>query len=339
MNQNLDKAVHDAMAAGAAVRGTTSPNPPVGAVILNDAGETVGVGATQPVGGAHAEVMALQAAGEAARGGTAVVTLEPCDHTGNTGPCTQALIDAGIKHVFYLHADPNPDAAGGADTLRAAGVEVTQLEVPHGVEDALIPWLSALRWGRPHVTLKFAQTLDGFTAAVDGSSKWITGERAREWVHQDRSHRDAIVIGTGTALADNPSLTARRPDGELFDAQPRRVVIGKRDVSAGPATENLQNLGFEQYHSIEEALGVLYDSGARDILVEGGAGLASAFINAGYVDLIQAYIAPVLLGEGRSVLAHPLAQTLNDAPRFRRVRALELGDDILVEYVHAPEES
>ena len=318
----LSAALSRAMAAGAEVRGTTSPTPPVGAVIVSTAGDIVGVGATQPVGGAHAEVMALREAGDRARGATAVVTLEPCAHTGRTGPCAQALIDAGVARVYYLHADPTPQAAGGARVLAEAGVDVAKLEKPPHADDALVPWLFAMKARRPHVTLKFAQTLDGFTAAADGSSQWITGEGARDWVHADRAHRDAIIVGTGTALADNPSLTARFSDGSLREHQPRRVVIGKRDLeSAGDAASNLREL-YE-----------LYASGARDVLVEGGAGLASSFLKADLVDAISAYIAPLLLGEGRGVLAHPVTQTLAGATRFQRVGMKALGDDVLIEYV------
>ncbi|WP_136141231.1 bifunctional diaminohydroxyphosphoribosylaminopyrimidine deaminase/5-amino-6-(5-phosphoribosylamino)uracil reductase RibD [Corynebacterium endometrii] len=331
-------ALHRAMRAGANVRGTTSPNPPVGAVILSADGEVVAVGATQPTGGAHAEIKALEAAGEAARGGSAVVTLEPCNHTGRTGPCVEGLISAGIGAVFYLHDDPNPEAAGGAAYLRDKGVRVEKLSLdgPAGVGaplDVLIPWLVAVSSQRPHVTVKFAQTLDGFTAAPDGSSQWITGEIARNYAHEDRAHRDAILIGTGTALADNPSLTARYPDGSLREHQPRRVVIGSRDLQAtGEASRNLRDLGYDQYETIEEALAQLYEEGARDVLVEGGAGLASSFFKLGYVDAIQAYISPTLFGEGRGVLAHPLAENINDAPRFRRLRSIELGEDMLIEY-------
>lgn len=319
------------METGEQVRGTTSPNPPVGAVILDSAGQVVGVGATQPPGGPHAEVMALRDAGDKARGGTAVVTLEPCNHTGRTGPCAQALIDASVAAVYYLHADPTPRAGGGSTTLRQAGITVGQLSAPEERADALEPWLGAVKLGRPHVTLKFAQSLDGFTAAVDGSSQWITGKQAREHVHRDRTQRDAILIGTGTALADNPSLTARFPDGSLRPQQPRRVVIGSRDVSQGGKT-NLERLGFEHYASPQEALAQLYATGARDILVEGGAGLATSFMELGYVDRIQAYIGNIILGEGRGVLISAVASNLARAPRWWRCAVTELGEDLLVEY-------
>ncbi|WP_408930965.1 bifunctional diaminohydroxyphosphoribosylaminopyrimidine deaminase/5-amino-6-(5-phosphoribosylamino)uracil reductase RibD [Corynebacterium axilliensis] len=321
------------MEAGRSAAGTTSPNPPVGAVILDAAGTVAGVGATQPPGGPHAEVMALQAAGSRARGGTAVVTLEPCNHTGRTGPCAQALIAAGVAAVYYLHPDPTPQAGGGSATLSQAGVTVGQLEAQANTADCLVPWLTAVELGRPHVTLKFAQSIDGFTTAVDGTSQWITGPQAREHVHEDRARRDAILIGTGTALADNPSLTARYPDATLRAHQPRRVVIGSRDVSAMP---NLARLGFEQYATPAEALHELYASGARDVLVEGGAGLAGSMLEQGDVDWIQAYVGNVLVGDGRGVLdrslAATLAPTLAQAPRWRRRTVVGLGDDVLVEY-------
>ncbi|MEE2035378.1 bifunctional diaminohydroxyphosphoribosylaminopyrimidine deaminase/5-amino-6-(5-phosphoribosylamino)uracil reductase RibD, partial [Rhodococcus chondri] len=212
----LAEALQFALDASEAVRGTTSPNPPVGAVILDTSGRIAGVGATAPPGGPHAEVRALAAAGERARGGTAVVTLEPCNHTGRTGPCTRALIDAGIATVYYAVPDPNPVAGGGSEALRAAGLTVHAglgaEAVSHG---PLRAWLHRQRTGRPHVTWKYAAGLDGRSAAVDGTSQWISGPESRARVHDHRSRLDAIIVGTGTVLADDPWLTARLPDGDL----------------------------------------------------------------------------------------------------------------------------
>lgn len=328
MPHNLDRTIATAVAAGDAVHGTTSPNPPVGAAILDAFGNLVGVGGTRPAGGAHAEIVALNAAGERARGGIAVVTLEPCNHTGRTGPCAPALLDAGIDAVYYLNPDPNPTASGGADFLRAHGVHVAHVAAR---TPALEPWLTAMRLGRPHVTLKFAQSLDGFTAAVDGSSQWITSAAARAHVHRDRLRRDAIIIGTGTALADDPSLTARDQHGTAHPAasQPRRVVVGTRDITE--QAHNLVRLGFEQYDDIDSALAALWESGSRDVLVEGGAALAGAFLRADRVDAIRAYIAPLLLGEGRSVLTGGLAQTLAEGARFIRTDHYAVGDDIVLD--------
>lgn len=337
------------------VRGTTSPNPPVGAAIISTAGELVGVGATEPPGGRHAEIVALDHAGEAARGAHVVVTLEPCNHQGRTGPCSQALINAEVASVHYVHADPNVIASGGAQKLREAGIAVHHLgsryaaytaktaadcssatssvAEPYAV-DELVPWLRATAMGRVHITAKIAQSIDGFSAAVDGTSQWITGAPARQRVHRDRSTRDAIIIGTGTALADNPSLTARylSRDGEisLYEHQPRRIVIGSSDLSG---CSNLQRLGFQQFRDIPTALTALWEDGCRDVLVEGGPRLLSSFFAAGYVDAVQAYVAPLLLGQGRSVLASALGESLADGMRLELSHVEKLGDDLLLTLV------
>lgn len=323
MTQELG-AISAAIAAGESVRGTTSPNPPVGCALVSASGELIATGATSPAGGPHAEINALRQAGARARGATAVVTLEPCNHTGRTGPCARALVEAGVKRVVYFTADPNEAAAGGAAYLRDHGVEVDFQPVRVA---ALQPWLRSVRHGRPSVTLKFASTLDGFTAAADGTSKWITGEAAREQVHEDRAKIDAIIVGTGTAIADDPSLTARFPDGTLRQHQPRRVVIGSREVPDG----NLSRLGYEQYATPHEALDALWDTGARDVLVEGGATLAASFLELDLVDAVQAYIAPALLGAGRGVLDRAIAGTIADAYRFRTTAVRPVGDDVFIE--------
>nr|WP_083428391.1 bifunctional diaminohydroxyphosphoribosylaminopyrimidine deaminase/5-amino-6-(5-phosphoribosylamino)uracil reductase RibD [Corynebacterium sp. NML140438] len=316
--------IEAAIAAGDSVRGTTGPNPPVGCALYDSDGRLITTGATAPAGGPHAEVQALRGAGREARGATAVVTLEPCNHVGKTGPCTEALIAAGVSKVVYLTSDPNPVASGGAERLQAAGIDV-RFE-PHRV-DALQPWISSVRHHRVSVTAKFAMTLDGFTAAIDGSSQWITGTAARQFVHRDRAHRDAIIVGTGTAIADNPSLTARRADGTLYPHQPRRVVVGTREVPAG----NLTRLGFLQYPSPEAACDALWALGARDVLVEGGASLLRSFISSGVVDRVQAYIAPKLLGQGRSVLDAAVARTIGDAFEYKISDVRRLGEDVLIE--------
>lgn len=324
MMRDLSGAIFAAVEAGESVRGTTSPNPPVGCVLLDASGSVIATGATSPAGGPHAEVNALRMAGARARGGTAVVTLEPCNHTGRTGPCSHALVQAGVAKVVYLTPDPFAPAAGGADYLRANGVDVVLEQVRVA---ALQPWLRSVYHGRPSVTLKFAATVDGFTAAVDGTSQWITGGEARKRVHEDRTKRDAIIVGTGTAIADNPSLTARLPDGTLYDREPRRVVVGSRRVPTG----NLTLLGFEQYSTPEAALAGLWDAGARDVLVEGGASLAAGFLELDLVDAVQAYIAPALLGAGRGVLDRAIASTISEARRFRTTYVEQVGQDVLME--------
>ncbi|WP_414119744.1 bifunctional diaminohydroxyphosphoribosylaminopyrimidine deaminase/5-amino-6-(5-phosphoribosylamino)uracil reductase RibD [Corynebacterium nuruki] len=330
----LREVVARADAAGQAVRGTTSPNPPVGAVILDTAGEVVGVGATSPVGGPHAEVNALAAAGERARGGTAVVTLEPCNHTGRTGPCSEALLAAGIAEVVYVFADPGAAAGGGGDRLRRAGVTVTGPLVTASTDLAGVPqfsvepWLAAQQLGRPHVTLKYAGTLDGFAAATDGTSQWITGEAARARVHLDRSRRDAILVGTGTVRADNPRLTARRPDGGLYDHQPVRVVVGRTGVPADAAV--LPALRYRD-EGLPEVLADLWDRGMVDLLVEGGPHVAASFIAADLVDAVDAYTAPALLGAGIPVVAPGphMSTTMAGIRRFTLRSVEALGGDVV----------
>lgn len=315
------------------VRGTTSPNPPVGAVVLDRGGIIAGVGGTAPVGGAHAEVTALRAAGDRARGGTAVVTLEPCDHTGRTGPCTRALLDAGIARVVYAVSDPNPRAAGGADTLRAAGVDVVAgVGADLVARGPLRAWLHRQRTGRAHVTWKFAAGLDGRSAAADGTSAWITGPDARARVHAERAKLDAIVVGTGTVLADDPHLTARHPDGSLVDRQPLRVVVGLRKI---PSTARVLDDAAEtvvlRTRDPHEVLAALADR--PDVLLEGGPHLAGAFLAAGLVDRIQAYLAPVLLGAGVAAVQDAGVHTIAQALRFERESVETVGPDLLLTLV------
>lgn len=334
LGELLAEAVLQADAAGQQVRGTTSPNPPVGAVILDASGTVVGVGATSPPGGAHAEVNALTEAGERARGGTAVVTLEPCNHTGRTGPCSHALLDAGIARVVHVFADPGKVEGGGAEYLRDHGVQVLgpvldPTDMPTGVPVFSVePWLTAQRLGRPHVTLKYAATMDGFAAATDGTSQWITGEQARTRVHLDRSRRDAIIVGTGTVTADNPRLTARRTDGSLYDHQPMRVVVGTSALAQDAAIRPAVHL---PTRDLQEVLHQLADRGVVDVLVEGGPHLAAAFIDAGLVDAVEAYTAPALLGAGLPAVAPATgaSTTMEGIHRFTLRSAETIGEDIL----------
>jgi diaminohydroxyphosphoribosylaminopyrimidine deaminase/5-amino-6-(5-phosphoribosylamino)uracil reductase len=204
-----------------AALGTTSPNPPVGAVVLDVDGRVVGEGWTRPPGGPHAEIVALRQAGDRARGGTAVVTLEPCRHTGRTGPCTSALLEAGVARVVYACPDPGAEAGGGAEVLQRAGVEVDRTATADVALGPLEAWLTSRRTGRPFVTWKLAATLDGRSAAADGTSRWITGEVSRADVHRLRGEVDAVVAGVGTVMADDPALTTRPDPGH----QPLRVVV------------------------------------------------------------------------------------------------------------------
>ncbi len=324
----------DAMAvaieASESARGISTPNPAVGAVILDAGGTVVGVGSTRPPGGPHAEIVALAEAGNRARGGTAVVTLEPCNHTGRTGPCSQALIEAGIATVVYAVADPNPLASGGAATLRGAGVRVEQgigeREVRQG---PLRAWLHKQRTGRPHVTWKYAATLDGRSAAADGTSQWITGPEARAHVHSERAKLDAIVVGTGTVLADDPRLTARRPDGSLAPHQPVRVVVGSRQIPATAAIRGSEAptvfLDTHDPTAVIEALGE-----HTDVQIEGGPTLAGAFLAAGLIDRVVAYVAPAVLGTGPAAVENAGIGTIADAIRFRTETVTMIGNDILI---------
>lgn len=310
------------------------PNPRVGAVLLRPDGTTIGEGWHRGAGTPHAEVAALAdaaAQGHDTRGATAVVTLEPCNHTGRTGPCSVALLAAGVARVVASVADPNPVAAGGAQRLRAGGVDVVLGVLEDEGRALLGPWLPAVRHGRPFVTLKLAVTLDGRVAAADGTSRWITSDVARRHAHELRSQVDAIVVGTGTALADDPELTARTADGALVEHQPMRVVVGLRDLPAaarlhGPGGPLLQ----VRTHEPAEVLQALAGREVRHALVEGGPVLAAAFLRAGLVDEVHAYVAPVLLGAGRVAVADLGVTTIDEALRLDPVHVQPLGPDVLV---------
>jgi diaminohydroxyphosphoribosylaminopyrimidine deaminase/5-amino-6-(5-phosphoribosylamino)uracil reductase len=316
-----------------AVKGTTYPNPPVGAVILDAAGRVVGVGGTQPPGGAHAEVMALQQAGRSAAGGTVVVTLEPCNHQGRTGPCVDALLQAGVAGVVYAVSDPNPVASGGAARLAAAGVQVQSGLMAEEVAGApLREWLHRQRTGRPHVTWKFAASVDGRSAAADGSSQWITGEDARADVHRHRGAADAIVVGTGTVLADDPTLTARLADGSLAPRQPLRVVVGEREISSESRVLNDDSrtmvIRTRDPHEVLRAL-----SDRTDVILEGGPTLAGAFIRAGLVDRILAYLAPTLLGGPIAAIDDVGVANIGQAQRWRFDGIATIGADVRLSLV------
>lgn len=331
----LVAAMHRAVAEAERARGTTSPNPPVGCVVLDAAGATAGVGATAPPGGPHAEVVALREAGERARGGTAVVTLEPCAHQGRTPPCTETLLAAGISAVHYAVADPHPAGSGGAERLRGAGVVVTEGLLAEQVRlGPLRAWLHRIRTGRPHVTWKVAATLDGRVAAADGSSRWISSADSRADVHRLRAAVDAIVAGTGTVLADDPQLTARDAGGALAARQPVRVVVGARSVPAGARA--LDSAAPTVRLADRDPLAVLGQLASRDVvdvLLEGGPTLAGAFVAAGCVDRILAYVAPALLGAGPAALRGAGTETMDDILRLRIEEVSMSGPDIRISAV------
>jgi diaminohydroxyphosphoribosylaminopyrimidine deaminase/5-amino-6-(5-phosphoribosylamino)uracil reductase len=324
---------HDAMrrALEVAVRGPRGINPQVGAVILSPAGVVLAEGWHRGAGTPHAEVDALsKLAPDAARGATAVVTLEPCNHTGRTGPCSEALLDAGVARVIYALPDPGDDSSGGADRLRSAGVDVEAGLCEADAAALLHSWLTVQRLGRPHITVKWAQSLDGRAAASDGSSQWITGSVARADVHRRRALADAIVVGTGTVLADDPSLTARAEDGTLFEHQPRPVVIGERAVPAGAALHQHPQPLLQFGRDLPAAIAALRGAGVHRVFVEGGPTLASAFLAAGLADEVLAYIAPVLLGGDRLALSDIGVTTIGQAKRLAVASIERLGDDLLM---------
>ena len=317
------------------VKGGTYPNPPVGAVILDRHGEVAGVGATQPAGGAHAEVVALRRAGEHALGGTAVVTLEPCNHYGRTPPCVDALVAAGVSRVAYAVTDPNPEAAGGASRLVESGVAVEAGVLADVVAGGpLREWLHKQRTGLPHVTWKFATSVDGRSAAADGTSQWITSEAARADVHLRRARADAIIVGTGTVFVDDPLLTARLPDGTLAERQPLRVVVGEREISSEAKVLNDDSrtmvIRTRDPHEVVKAL-----SDRTDVLLEGGPTLAGAFLRAGVIDRIIAYVAPILLGGPITAIDDVGVLSIAHAQRWRFDGIEPIGPDVLLSLVPA----
>lgn len=325
-----DSEAMDRAVALASLSPAHGPNPRVGAVLVGSKGIVLGEGYHKGAGTPHAEVAAIAdaaARGASLHGATAFVTLEPCNHTGRTGPCTEALLNAGISRVLYAVPDPNPHASGGAQTL--ANARVMTAHAPHAGALALNErWLRAMREQRPYVIAKWAQTLDGYTAAADGSSFWITGESARDHVHHVRATVDAIVVGTGTVLADDPLLSAR-PGGVEQGHQPLRVVVGLR-TTEGKAVWRDANAIRVPSHEPAAILDELWSREVRTVIVEGGATVVSAFIASGLVDELNVYIAPALLGAGIRAVAGLGIETMSHALRAERAESLSLGVDTLV---------
>jgi diaminohydroxyphosphoribosylaminopyrimidine deaminase/5-amino-6-(5-phosphoribosylamino)uracil reductase len=312
-----------ALELAASVRGSTSPNPWVGCV-LEAADGRVFEGATAPPGGPHAEAAALALAGDAAAGSTVWVTLEPCAHHGRTPPCADALIDAGVRRVVVAIEDPDGNVAGrGIDRLRAAGVEVEVGVSGDRARELLAPYLKHRTTGRPWVVLKLASSLDGRTAAPDGTSQWITGDAARADAHRLRAASDAVMVGAGTVRADDPSLTVRHIDGP----DPVRVVLGTAPIDA-KVHPCLELTG-----KPDEILDELGARGVLQVLIEGGATVAGEFHRAGVVDRYVLYLAPALFGgdDARPLLAGPAAATIEDVWRGRIVSVTPLGDDLRIE--------
>lgn len=314
-----------AAAVGREARHTARPNPWVGAVVADERGTVLASAATEPPGERHAEVVALDAAGPAARGATLYVTLEPCAHTGRTPPCTTRVLASGVARVVVGVLDPDHRVSGrGVRDLRAAGMQVDVGTGASEVRDDLAPYLHHRTTGRPLVVLKWAATLDGRTAAADGSSKWVTSEAARLDAHQLRADSDAVLVGAGTVRRDDPSLTVRL-DG--FDRQPLRVVLGH-----AAATAKVQPC-LEFQGDLVSMLEDLGERGVLQLLVEGGARVAHDFVAARLVDRYVAYVAPALLGgdDGSPVLAGVGAPSIAEALRGRFVSVTRVGEDLRVE--------
>lgn len=327
-------------------------NPQVGCVILDPDSRIVAEGWHRGAGTPHAETDALRHLPEAWRARaselTAVVTLEPCNHTGRTGPCAEALIAAGLGAVAYGLDDPGDASAGGAERLRRAGIQVTGGVLRDEIRGFLGTWLNRheqqppLTRRRPSITVKWAQTLDGRAAAADGSSQWITGAEARADVHAARAAHDAILVGTGTLLIDDPTLTARRPDGGLLVSaaeQPVPVVLGRREIPhdakilAHPAlaAHGLDAPIHLSGHTLSADLESLAEHGIRSVFVEGGPTIVSALLRDGLVDRLRIYVAPALLGGPRLALSDIGVDSIGGILRLTEISRTRLGADTVIE--------
>ena len=348
-------------------RGRTAPNPSVGCVLVK-AGRLVARGWTQPGGRPHAEAVALAAAGEAARGCTAYVSLEPCAHVGQTPPCAKALIEARVARVVIAAGDPDPRVDGnGARMLREAGIEVCEGICQEAAEDGLAGFLGRVRRGLPRVTLKLATSLDGRIATRTGESKWITGEASRRMVHGLRARHDVILTGVGTVLADDPMLNCRLPG--MVVRSPARVVldsnlrtpissalvasardiktmiIAASDASSGSVAA-LANRGVEVIPSSRteegkvaprEVLKALGERGTTSVFIESGSGIATSFLAADLVDELIWFRAPILIGgDGKPAIEGLGIDTLVLASGFRRVDAWPVGEDVVETYRRRP---
>jgi diaminohydroxyphosphoribosylaminopyrimidine deaminase/5-amino-6-(5-phosphoribosylamino)uracil reductase len=304
-------------------------NPQVGCVLLDDSGAIVAEGWHRGAGTPHAEVDALSKVADA-RGLTAVVTLEPCNHTGRTGPCAVALIDASVRRVVYSVTDPGDASSGGASTLRDAGVEVIGGVLVDEGTRLLERWLTANRLGRPWVTAKWGSSLDGRIAASDGTSQWITSVEARNHIHELRAAHDAIAVGTGTAIADNPSLTARTATGDLFPHQPIPVVIGTRPLPSGSTLAAHPRGLITESGELGGILERLFATGIRSLFLEGGPTLTNAFIREGLVDEYVVCLGPMLLGGSRTATGDLGIDTLADARRLTIIDTIAYGDSVVI---------
>ena len=302
-------------------QGVRGSNPLVGAVLLDRHERVIATGCHRGAGTPHAEADAIAqavSAGADLRGAAMIVSLEPCDHYGLTGPCTQAILKAGIRRLVYAIADPHQQAAGGSVTLREAGLDVGAGLLAEEATALNHRWLESVRANRPFITLRLAQTVDGQIAAADGSSQWISGPSSRADSHELRRRIDAILVGTGTINADNPRLTARSPAGATPAQQPLRVVMGLRPTPADAAVRGSDGL-FRQLvtRSPSAAADSLYGEGVRHLMIEGGSSISGAFLRCNLVDEIFLYLAPVFLGRGIPALADLGIETLTAGLHWR----------------------
>jgi len=308
--------------------GSTGSNPIVGAVVVDSAGKIVGEGFHKS--GPHAEVVALEEAGQLAKGATLFVTLEPCSHQGKTGPCSEAIIKAGIAKVVYAVRDPNSLASGGAKELVAAGIEVEFNSEVSEIAQSNRAWLHKIKTNRPYFIWKIATTLDGRTAAIDGSSKWITGPESRAEVSQIRSESSAILIGTATALADNPNLIPRDLE-RTKQGNPVRIVMGLRDV---PSDFNLNNDAAEtvflRSHDFSELLKLCAQRDFNQVFVESGSELGTALLKAGLIDELIIFQAASLLGSGLSFIGDLGATNINEKMDFLIRDVAQFGNDLKI---------
>ena len=309
--------------------GVSTPNPNVSAAIYGADGSLISDGFhNRKVSVDHAEVVALKKAGSAARGATMVVSLEPCAHTGTTPPCVQAIIDAGIAKVIYAVGDPNPLAAGGAKKLHDAGVAVEHRESKE-LSYVQRAWLHKERTGQPLMIWKVATTLDSKVAASDGTSQWITGAESREDVQELRAQSDAILIGTNTALVDNPHLIPRG-----HDVRPVRIISGEQEVPAtNKVFDNEARTITVKSKSIPELMKVLSDEGFNQVLVEAGPTLGSALMASGNIDELIIYQAPKLLGAGKEFVSRLGISTLADHLELELLSVKAFGSDIKSHFI------
>ena len=309
--------------------GKCAPNPIVGAVIIDANGKVVGEGFHDRMTSKdHAEVVAIRSADDLAKGATIVVTLEPCNHTGSTGPCTQAIIDSGISTVVFAVNDPNTVAAGGADALRAAGIKVVEGVMEKEASYANRAWLTKIEKSRPYFVWKVATTLDAKIAASDGTSKWISNEVSRSDVQKLRRESDAILVGTKTVVSDNPHLI---PRGEFsgYSRNPIRVIFGESDLPTDSMVfDNAAETVHVKSRDLNKLVTKLNEMDINQVFVEAGSKLASAMVAAGLMDELVIYQAPALLGSGKSFFADESKSTIEDQMRLQHVSTEVLAGDV-----------